>query len=115
ARSMLRGNRTLCGRWCSRRCRPMRSPTRSGLPCGEGRAMPETNESMRRAAALEALRQGQPAVSPQATFWQRHGGKIVLAAVVLLVIWIGARAVGRFMQASVSETGRAQDQLREGM
>ena len=69
----------------------------------------------RQAAALEALRTATPAKSEAASFWERHGGKLIITGVLLLGIWVGARVVGAFVRNSVDETSRAQDDLRRGL
>jgi hypothetical protein len=69
----------------------------------------------RRAKALEALRIGRPAPSQASTFWSQHGGKVMLAAVLALGLWLVAGAVGRFMHTSISETERSEEVLRSGM
>ena len=72
-------------------------------------------DPQRKAAALEALRNATPPKSQAASFWARHGGKLILAGVLLLGIWVGTRLVGAFVRSSVDETSRAQDDLRRGL
>ena len=73
------------------------------------------DEAKRRAAALAALQQKAPATPPALAFWQRHGARIVIGAVLLLGLVLIARAVGSFMRTSVSETNRAEQELRKGL
>jgi hypothetical protein len=75
---------------------------------------PQT-DAERRAAALEALRAGQPASSPAATFWQQHGGKVIFAVALVLGIWLFARVVGSFVKTSIAETHRTQEEVRRGL
>jgi hypothetical protein len=75
----------------------------------------EPNEAQRRAAALEALRTAPPQKSEAASFRERYGGKLILAAAVLLVLWLAVRAVGSFLHTSVDETRRAEEDLRRGL
>jgi len=72
-------------------------------------------DPQRQAAALEALRNATPPKSEAASFWGRHGGRLILAGVLLLGIWVGAWLVGAFVRSSVDETTRAQDDLRRGL
>jgi hypothetical protein len=72
-------------------------------------------EAERRAAALEALKISPPPRSEAESFWQQHGGKIVGAVALLLGLWLVSRAVGGFMQHSLSESERAQEDLRRGL
>ena len=69
----------------------------------------------RQAAAIEALRAAVPPKSEAETFWQRHGGKVVVAAALLLGLWLVSRAVGAFVRSSVDGTTRAQEDLRRGL
>ena len=84
-----------------------------------GTARPATpvspEEAARRAAALGAMSKAQPAKSAGATFWQRNGGRIVIGAFLLLGLMLVALGVGKFMRSSISETGRAEQDLRRGM
>lgn len=73
------------------------------------------DEAKRRAAALAALQQKVPATPPAQAFWQRNGARIVIGAALLLGLVLIARAVGSFMRTSVSETNRAEQDLRKGM
>lgn len=73
------------------------------------------DEAKRRAAALVALQQKAPATPPAQAFWQRNGVRIVVGAVLLLGLVLIARAVGSFMRTSVSETNRAEQDLRKGL
>jgi hypothetical protein len=73
------------------------------------------DEAARRAAALEALSKGQPAQSASATFWEKHGGRIVLGGVLLLALVLVALGVGKFLRTSISETSRAEQDLRRGL
>jgi hypothetical protein len=73
------------------------------------------DEAKRRAAALAALQQKVPATPPAQAFWQRHGLRIAIGAALLLVLVLIARAVGSFMRTSVSETNRAEQELRKGL
>ena len=76
----------------------------------------EPNDAQRRAAALEALRTAAPPQKNEAaSFWERYGGKLILAAVVLLGLWLAVRAVGSFIGTSVNETSRAEEDLRRGL
>ncbi|MGZ6143329.1 MAG: hypothetical protein ACXWLM_08320 [Myxococcales bacterium] len=77
--------------------------------------MAQPVDPQRQAAALEALRTAVPQKSEAATFWERHGGKVVLAVALLLGVWLAARVVGGFLRASVDETSRAQEDLRRGL
>ena len=81
---------------------------------GNGRPVaPE--EAARRAAALQELSKAQPPASAGATFWQQHGGRIVLGGILLLGLLVVALAVGKFMRTSISETNRAEQDLRRGL
>jgi hypothetical protein len=82
-----------------------------------GRPRPplDPREAERRAAALEALRREQPAKSAGMTFWQRHGGKVVLSAVLLLAFWLVGLGVGKYLRTSISETSRSEEELRRAM
>jgi hypothetical protein len=71
-------------------------------------------EAERRAAALEALKIAPPPRTEVESFWELHGGKIVGAVALLLGLWLVSRAVGGFMQHSMSESDRAQEELRRG-
>ncbi len=71
-------------------------------------------EAERRAAALEALKIAPPPRTEVESFWEQHGGKIVGAVALLLGLWLVSRAVGGFMQHSMSESDRAQEELRRG-
>ena len=73
------------------------------------------DEAARRAAALGALIQGQPAKSTAATFWTRHGGRIALGGILLLMLIGVATGVRKFMRTSISETARSEQELRRGM
>jgi hypothetical protein len=73
------------------------------------------DEAKRRAAALAALQQKAPATPPAQAFWQRHGARIAIGAALLLGLVLIARAVGSFMRTSVSETNRAEQDLRKGL
>jgi hypothetical protein len=73
------------------------------------------DEAKRRAAALAALQQKAPATPPAQAFWQRNGARIAIGAALLLGLVLIARAVGSFMRTSVSETNRAEQDLRKGM
>ena len=75
----------------------------------------EPEEAARRAAALGAMGKAQPAKSAGATFWQQNGGRIVIGAFLLLGLLLVALGVGKFMRNSISETGRAEQDLRRGM
>jgi hypothetical protein len=87
-----------------------------GSPAAERpRAPTDPGEAARRAAALEALRKEQPAKSAGTTFWQQHGGKMILAAVLLLAFWLLGLGVGRYLRTSISETSRSEDELRRAM
>jgi hypothetical protein len=82
---------------------------------GKSRPATPPDDASRRAAALQALSQAQPAQSAGATFWERHGGRIVLAGVLLLGLLVVALAVGKFLRTSISETSRAEQELRRGL
>jgi hypothetical protein len=82
---------------------------------GRLRGPPDPGEAARRAAALEALRKEQPAKSASTTFWQQHGGKVVLAAVLLLAFWLVALGVGKYLRTSITETSRSEEELRRAM
>lgn len=73
------------------------------------------DEAKRRAAALAALQQKAPATPPAQAFWQRNGAGIAIGAALLLGMVLIARAVGSFMRTSVSETNRAEQDLRKGL
>jgi hypothetical protein len=73
------------------------------------------DEEKRRAAALAALQQKVPVTPPAQAFWQRNGIRIAVGAALLLGLVLIARAVGSFMRTSVSETNRAEQELRKGM
>ncbi len=73
------------------------------------------DEEKRRAAALAALQQKVPATPPAQAFWQRNGIRIAVGAFLLLGLVLIARAVGSFMRTSVSETNRAEQELRKGL
>jgi hypothetical protein len=72
-------------------------------------------DPQRRAAALQALQEKRPATPPSKAFWERNGGRIAIAAAVLLALLLVARAVGAFMRSSISETARAEQELRKGL
>jgi hypothetical protein len=72
-------------------------------------------DPQRRAAALQALQEKRPATPPAKAFWERHGARIGVAVAVLLALALAARAVGTFMRSSISETARAEQELRKGM
>ena len=69
----------------------------------------------RQAAALEALRTAVPPRPRAASFWERNGGKVVLAVALVLGVWLFARVVGRLIGTSVAETSRAEEDLRRGL
>ena len=75
----------------------------------------DPKEAERRAAALEALRNAPPPKTEAESFWQQNGGKIVAAVAILLGLWLVTRAVGGFLRTSVSETDRAQEEIRRGL
>jgi hypothetical protein len=77
--------------------------------------MPSDPEAERRAAALEALKIAPLPRTEAESFWQQHGGKIVGAVALLLGLWLVSRAVGGFMRHSMSESDRAQEELRRGL
>lgn len=72
-------------------------------------------DPQKQAAALEALRTAVPPKTEAESFWERHGGKVIVAVAVLLGLWLAARVVGGFVQHSVDETGRAEETLRRGL
>jgi hypothetical protein len=72
-------------------------------------------DPQKQAAALEALRTAVPPRPLAATFWDRHGGKVVFAVALVLGVWLFARVVGRFIGHSVAETSRAEEELRRGL
>ena len=76
--------------------------------------MSET-EAQRRAAALAALQQKRPATPAPKAFWERNGARIAIAAILLVALVLVARAVGSFMRTSISETARAEQDLRKGL
>ena len=75
----------------------------------------DPKEAERRAAALEALRNAPPPKTEVESFWQQNGGKIVLAVALLLGLWLVTRVVGGLVHTSVSETSRAEEELRRGL
>jgi hypothetical protein len=77
--------------------------------------MSDQTPEARRAAALEALRIERPAAPPAASFWQEHGGKVILVTGLTLGIWLLARGVGSYMQSSSAETEKAQETIRKGL
>jgi hypothetical protein len=85
-------------------------------PANTRQGTPATgDEAARRAAALQALSKAQPAQSAGATFWERHGGSIVLGGILLVGLVLVALAVGKFLRTSISETSRAEQELRRGL
>ncbi len=72
-------------------------------------------DPQRRAAALQALQEKRPATPASKAFWERNGARIGVACAVLLALVLAARAVGVFMRHSISETARAEQELRKGM
>jgi hypothetical protein len=82
---------------------------------GRVRAPPDPGEAARRAAALEALRREQPAKSAGTTFWQQHGGKVILAAFLLVAFCLVGLGVGKYLRTSISETSRSEEELRRAM
>jgi hypothetical protein len=75
----------------------------------------DESESQRRAAALEALKHAPPQQRDSGSFWNRHGAKVAAIVALALGLWLMARAVGAFMRHSISETERADEELRRGM
>ena len=73
------------------------------------------DEAARRAAALQALSQAKPVQSAAATFWEQHGGRIVIGGILVLALLLVSLAVGKFMRTSISETSRAEQDLRRGL
>jgi hypothetical protein len=75
----------------------------------------DPKEAERRAAALEALRNGPPPRSEAQTFWEQHGRKIIGGLLLLFGLWLVVRAVGGLLHRSASETERAEDVIRRGI
>lgn len=79
------------------------------------RAPAAPGDAERRAAALQAMSQAQPAKTSGATFWEQHGGKVILAVVLLATLWLVSLGVGKFLRSSVAETDRAGQDLRRAL
>ena len=73
------------------------------------------DEAARRAAALDALGRAQPVKRTGVTFWEQHGGKAVLGGILFAALLLVALAVGKVMRTSISETSRAEQELRRGL
>ena len=85
-------------------------------PANTRQGTPATgDEAARRAAALQALSKAQPAQSAGATFWEQHGGRIIVGGILFVALLVIALAVGRFVRTSISETSRAEQDLRRGL
>jgi len=73
------------------------------------------SEAQRRAAAIQALQEKRSPTPPAKAFWERNGARIGIAIALLIALALVARAVGSFMHTSISETSRAEQDLRKGM
>ncbi len=76
---------------------------------------PKPVDPQKQAAALEALRTAVQPRPAAASFWERHGAKVVLIVALVAGVWVFARVVGKFIGTSVAETSRAGDDLRRGL
>jgi hypothetical protein len=72
-------------------------------------------DARRRAAALEALKEKRAPAPAARSFWERNGFRVLVVAGLVLALALIARAVGSFMRSSISETSRAEQELRKGM
>ncbi len=75
----------------------------------------DPKEAERRTAALEALKTAAPPRTEVESVWQQHGRKIAAAVALLLGLWLVTRAEGSFLRTSVSETDRAEQELRRAL